>query len=158
MKILYLHGWQSVPGGIKPSYLASHGHEVIQPALPEEDFGAALVIAQTALEQHRPEAVVGSSRGGAVAMGLAADTTPLILLCPAWKRWGNATTVKAGTLILHAVSDEVIPYTDSLELLRNSHLPENSLISVGSDHRLSDAEPLRAMLAALERIRAENAS
>jgi hypothetical protein len=26
MKILFLHGWQSVPGGVKPTYLAQHGH------------------------------------------------------------------------------------------------------------------------------------
>ena len=25
MKILFLHGWQSTPGGIKPSYLKDHG-------------------------------------------------------------------------------------------------------------------------------------
>src|SRR6516225_4859028 len=31
MTILFLHGWQSVPGGVKPSYLAQHGHEVINP-------------------------------------------------------------------------------------------------------------------------------
>ena len=31
MKILFLHGWQLVPGGVKPTYLAQHGHEVINP-------------------------------------------------------------------------------------------------------------------------------
>jgi len=30
MKILYLHGWQSVPGGAKPTFLAQHGHEAIK--------------------------------------------------------------------------------------------------------------------------------
>jgi hypothetical protein len=28
MKILLLHGWQSVPGGTKPTYLVRHGHRV----------------------------------------------------------------------------------------------------------------------------------
>ena len=41
MKILFLHGWQSVPGGVKPTYLAEHGHEVINPDLPDEDFEEA---------------------------------------------------------------------------------------------------------------------
>jgi hypothetical protein len=31
MAILFLHGWQSVPGGVKPTFLAQHGHEVYQP-------------------------------------------------------------------------------------------------------------------------------
>jgi hypothetical protein len=28
MKILFLDGWQSVPGGVKPTFLAQHGKEV----------------------------------------------------------------------------------------------------------------------------------
>jgi hypothetical protein len=38
MKILFLHGWQSVPGGVKPTCLAQHGYEIIKPMLPDEDF------------------------------------------------------------------------------------------------------------------------
>jgi len=33
VKILFLHGRHSVPGGVRPSYLARDGHEVINPAL-----------------------------------------------------------------------------------------------------------------------------
>ena len=35
--------------------------------------------------------------------------------------------------------------------MRVSGLPESALIVVGSDHRLADPEPLRAMLEACER-------
>ena len=45
MKILFLHGWKSVPGGVKPTYLKDHGHEVINPKLPDEDFEEAVRIA-----------------------------------------------------------------------------------------------------------------
>ena len=38
MKILFLHGWHSTPGGVKPTYLKDHGHEVLDPALPDDDF------------------------------------------------------------------------------------------------------------------------
>jgi hypothetical protein len=41
MKVLFLHGWQSVPGGVKPTFLAQHGHEVINPNLPDDDFNEA---------------------------------------------------------------------------------------------------------------------
>ena len=46
MLILFLHGWQSTPGGIKPSYLKDHGHTVLNPALPDDDFDAVVRIAQ----------------------------------------------------------------------------------------------------------------
>lgn len=151
MNVLFLHGWQSTPGGVKPAYLAKHGHEVSNPALPDDDFDAACRIAQAEYDQHLPDVVVGSSRGGAVAMNIDSGDTPLVLLCPAWKRWGAATTVKRNTLILHSPADETIPFADSQELLRNSGLPESGLIVVGTDHRLADPEPLKAMLEAVER-------
>jgi pimeloyl-ACP methyl ester carboxylesterase len=89
MKILYLHGWNSVVGGVKPTYLRSHGHDVREPALDHDDFEVARRAAQAAFDQHQPEVVVGSSRGGAVAMNLKSDLARLVLLCPAWKKWGR---------------------------------------------------------------------
>ena len=152
MKILFLHGWHSVPGGVKPSYLAQHGHEVINPALDDDDFDRALRTAQAEYDRHRPDVVVGSSRGGALAMDLDSGSTPLVLLCPAWKRWGSARTVKPGTVILHSEADEVIPFVESRELVRASGLADSALVVVGTDHRLADPGPLRAMLAACEKL------
>jgi pimeloyl-ACP methyl ester carboxylesterase len=150
MKILYLHGWNSIPFGVKPAYLAGHGLDLLQPELPNDDFGEAVRVAQAELDNHRPALVVGSSRGGAIAMNLQAGDIPLVLLCPAWKRWGTARTVKAGTLILHAREDDVVPFADSLELLANSDLPLSALIVTGHDHRLASPESLQTLLAAVE--------
>ena len=146
MKILFLHGWTSVPGGRKPTYLADHGHEVINPALPDEDFSSALRIAQAEYDEHCPDVVVGSSRGGAVAMNIRTGNTPLVLLCPAWKRWGSATTVKWNTTILHSCQDDVIPFGDSKDLVVSSRLPVSALVEVGADHRLAAPESLACML------------
>ena len=77
MRILFLHGWQSTPGSLKPTYLKDHGHEVLNPCLPDDDFDAAVSIAQTEFDQHHPDVVVASSRGGAVAMNIASGGTPL---------------------------------------------------------------------------------
>jgi predicted esterase YcpF (UPF0227 family) len=150
MKILFLHGWQSVPGGVKPTFLVQHGHEVSNPRLPDEDMELAVRIAQAEFDKHRPVVVVGSSRGGAVAMNIDSAEARLVLLCPAWKKYGTARTVKPGTVILHSRADDVVPFADSEELVRNSRLPASVLIDVGQDHRLADLEPLQKMLQACE--------
>jgi hypothetical protein len=150
MRILFLHGWNSVPGGVKPTYLRDHGFEVINPALPHEDFAAAVGIAQAEFDRHQPEVVVGSSRGGAVAMAIEIGDARLVLLCPAWRKYGNARTVKPGTVILHSRADDVVPFADSEELVRASQLPESALLVVGADHRLADPQPLEALRRACE--------
>jgi len=54
MKLLFLHGFQSTLGGLKPTYLKDHGHTVINPALPDDDFAAAVNIAQAEFDQRKP--------------------------------------------------------------------------------------------------------
>ncbi len=156
MKILFLHGWNSVPGGVKPTFLKEAGHEVINPALPHEDFTEAVRIAQGEFDKHQPHVVVGSSRGGAVAMNINSGEAGLMLLCPAWKKYGSARTSKANTVILHSRADDVVPFANSEELVRNSELPASALIEVGNDHRLADPEPLEAMLRACEAVPGNN--
>jgi pimeloyl-ACP methyl ester carboxylesterase len=151
MKILFLHGWTSSSGGRKPTFLADHSHEVFNPGLPEEDFAEAVRIAEQEFDVHRPDVVVGSSRGGAMAMNVKAGATPLVLLCPAWEKWGMATTVRSNTVILHSRADGVIAFEESEELIRNSGLPASAMVEVGSDHRLATAEPLDAMLKVCEK-------
>ncbi len=134
MTILFPHGWQSLPGDVKPTFLKDHGHTVINPKLSDEDFAETVQIAQFGFDKHEPQLVVGSSRGGAVAMNINSGDAKLVLLCPAWKNWGAAKTVKPDTVILH---------NDSDELVRNSGA---TLIEVGNDHRLAELEPLKRML------------
>lgn len=156
MKILFLHGWHSVVRGVKPTFLKNHGHEVLNPILHNDDFAEAVRTAQAEFDGHRPEVVVGSSRGGAVAMSINSGDTPLVLLCPAWKNWGTATKVKANSVILHSRADDVIPFSDSEELVADSGLPSETLIEVGDDHRLADPESLAKMLEACERLGSVN--
>lgn len=144
--ILFLHGWHSVVGGVKPTFLKDHGHMVINPALDDDDFKASVATAQAACDQHQPDVIVGSSRGGAVALNINSHDTPLVLLCPAWKNWGTVQKLKPNSLILHSRLDDVISFADSEELVANSGLPPETLIEVGSDHRLADEESLSVML------------
>ena len=150
MRILFLHGWHSTPGGLKPAYLTDHGHDVLNPALPDDDFEKSVRIAQAAYDEHLPDVIVGSSRGGAVAVNIDSKDTPLVLLCPGWKTWGTATTVKKNTTILHAQADDVVPFAHSEELVKNSGLPASALIVTGTEHRLADPESLAKMLEACQ--------
>jgi hypothetical protein len=145
MKILFLHGWHSIVGGVKPTYLKQAGHQVLNPALDDVDFDAALATAEELYRREQPDVIVGSSRGGAVAMNIESGHTPLVLLCPAWKNWGQASRVKSTCCILHSRRDEVIPFADSLELATRSGLPTELLVEIGSDHRLADPHSLAVM-------------
>jgi hypothetical protein len=60
LKIIFLHGWQSIPGGLKPTFLRDHGHQVLNPAVPDDDFDAVVAIAQAEFDWHQPDVVVGS--------------------------------------------------------------------------------------------------
>jgi hypothetical protein len=53
MTILFFHGWHSVPGGVKPIYPNGHGHEVINPALSDNDWDQAVRTAQAEYDRHR---------------------------------------------------------------------------------------------------------
>jgi hypothetical protein len=88
----------------------------------------------------RPDAGSGSA---------VASSVP-VAICPAWKKWGTAKTVKPGTTIIHSRADDVVPFADSVELTTKSGLPESALIEVGQDHRLADQEPLEALLRVVE--------
>ena len=127
--------------------------ETPNPHLPDDDFDAAVSIAQAEYGQGKPDVVVGSSRGGVVAMNIDSGDTPMVLLCPAWKAWGTATAVKPNTIILHSQADETMLSANSEELVRNSSLPPEALVEVGIEHRLADEESLAMMLKAVERVK-----
>ena len=152
MKILFLHGYGSDPDGIRPTFLKEEGFDVIHPALPDEDFDESVRIGREAFDQGHPDVVVGSSRGGAVALNMDTGDVPLVLIAPAWKKWGNARTVKAAVTILHSENDDVVPIGDSRELLSSIRLSEEQLIVVGQDHRMDDLETFGALSSVLNQL------
>jgi esterase/lipase len=152
MKILFLHGYGSDPNGIRPTFLKESGYEVAHPALPNDDFGESLRIAQEVFNQTHPEVVVGSSRGGAVALNIQTGNTPLVLIAPSWRTRGSTTKAKPSTIIVHSEHDDVVPVADSRELLRNSGLPEDHLVVAGENDRMVDEEAFGALLRAIERV------
>lgn len=150
MKILFCNGWRAAPGGPKSQYLIERGHEVVECMQSDDNFPEAVRFAQEAFDRLRPDVVVGLSRGGAVAMNIESGSTRLVLIAPAWKKWGQVRDAKPGTIILHARADDIVPYELSEELIQNSGLPASALVEVGVDHWQNHPATLQAMLAACE--------
>lgn len=144
-RVLFLHGWSS-DGGTKTAFMRSLGYDVMTPRLSDWFFSKAVRQAQAAYDNFKPDVVVGSSRGGSVAMNMDSGDTPLILLAPAWKRWGRARTVKKNCVVIHSPHDEIVPFEDSVELCDKSGA---TLIAAGEDHRLNCWEGRRALREAL---------
>jgi len=150
MKVLFLHGLESKPGGTKAAYLESKGYEVLNPALPKTDFEESIRIAQEVIDQEQPNVIVGSSRGGAVAMGVNPCGASVVLIAPGWRRFLNEEKIAewnircepSTTMILHSKNDDIIPLADSEEIVRNHGV---KLIEVGTGHRMSDTDALEAL-------------
>jgi hypothetical protein len=121
-KVLFLHGWSS-DGAAKTGFLWSLGYAVRTPRLTNWSFAAALRTAQTTFDEYKPDVIVGSSLGAAVAMAMQRDT-PLVLLAPAWRlgpRNGHlgphAGRLRLRSQFLHGtrVSDRILVLDSSQE-------------------------------------------
>jgi hypothetical protein len=153
MKILFCHGLEGGPSGNKATVLRAAGHEVLAPSLPKEDLERAVGVVREALSGFEPDVLIGSSRGGAIAMRAASQTfAPLVLLAPAWRHCGVEPVVRGDTRILHGIKDDVVPLADSIELETRNGLPAGNLIPVNDGHRLSSSLGLAALLSVVGEI------
>ena len=103
--MLYLHGFASSPYGEKATRItelvAPHGIELHRPDLnvpsfAQLDFDAMVERAAATAEKIKPRVIVGSSRGGLVALALThrGFRAPLVLIAPALgiaDRWREKT-------------------------------------------------------------------
>jgi len=143
LKVLFLHGLESLPGGTKPEALELTGCEVANPALPKDDFDLSVKIAQEFVEECQPDIIVGSSRGGAVAMALCNESARLVLIAPAWKNYGVEPKVPSETQILHCSTDDIVEYKDSVRLAALNHA---KLTTCGVDHRMNDEDAIKFLV------------
>ena len=145
MNILFLHGLQSSPNSYKRRMLETQGHSVYAPALPANDWDRSVKIAREAVEIHKPDLIIGSSRGGAVAMATHAQV-PMILIAPAWGKYAPWETISGSTIIIHSKQDEVVDYRDSKDL---AHMFGAKLVTAGETHRMNDTDALNAIFSAI---------
>ena len=146
MKIVFLHGLESSPNSAKVTFLRGRGHEVLAPGLDKTDWEQSVLAARSAIDEFAPDVVVGSSRGGAVAMA-AHTKTPMVLIAPAWKKYAPWSTIPGNAIILHSSLDEVVAFADSKELVRSFGA---RLFDVGDSHFMADDDALWALLEVIE--------
>ena len=151
--MVFLHGKESGPGGTKARWLHEN-YGAITPPMATETVEGALPTARAAIEAHRPEVVVASSFGGAVAVTLlreGAIRVPVVLIAPAANKLGVENALPPGTraVILHGDRDDVVPVEDSVALARTGGPGVTLHIVEGGDHRLNTllGPPLQAILA-----------
>lgn len=149
IKILFLHGKEGTPEGSKPTFLRAKGHWVIAPVLPKDDWGLSIRRAKDCLDAFKPDIVVGSSRGGAIACALETGKTPKILIAPAWKHFDvKNPRVDSTTTILHCAMDDLVKYGDSTVLEETYGC---NLVTCGSGHRMSDDHALSHLFMEIKR-------
>ena len=152
-KVLFLHGWLS-DGSYKTTTLTCMGYDVSTPKLSDWAFNVALQTAQEAHDTFKPDVIIGSSRGAAVAMCLKSDR-PLILIAPAWRHFGHVNKVtNPHSIVVHSPKDDVVPYEDSVALCGNS--PGLKLFAVGDDHRMIDKRAWDVISSTLEELLAKS--
>lgn len=148
-KILFLHGLESKPGGSKAKYLEKSGYEVINPHLPKWSWDESVENAQNEIDAHEPDVIVGSSRGGAVALSVNPKGAKLVLIAPAWSRFIPDTKfeyVDKTTCVIHCPEDDLVEIGDSQRITEATGA---NLIRAGISHRMSDEEALEAILDAV---------
>ena len=142
--ILFLHGLDGSPNGRKISFLRDRGHKVIAPELPRNDFKMSLEIARRAMRNNPIVIIIGSCRGGAIAMEIEPES-PVVLLAPAWKNFGvHKAKGKERYIVFHSREDRVIPFSDSEEM------PWNLIEVFNDDHRLSHENTLELLIEELD--------
>ena len=148
MKIVFLHGLESSPSSFKRRFLEEHGHRVYAPPLPADDWETSVLRTKEIIRTVKPDVVIGSSRGGAVAIA-SRPSCDLILIAPAWKKYCPWGTIPAMAQIIHSPDDKVVDFEDSVEL---AHTFGAMLVEAGADHRMNDSESMEALLDALAEI------
>jgi len=138
LRVLFVHGLMSSPGGRKARYLAQR-FDSITPRMETGDFPGCLETQRRAIAAHRPDVVVGSSFGGAVLVELIRrgewSGATLLLAQAALKL--DATARLPSTLpvlLVHGRADEVVPVEHSRTLAATS--PAARLIETEDEHRL----------------------
>lgn len=158
LRVQFIHGLEGSPQGNKARLLGS-AFDTRTPAMDTSDFDACVALQADCISGFRPDVVVGSSFGGAVALALLQRglwSGPTLLLAQAGLRCGLPPTLPADVpvWIVHGLRDDVIDPEDSRRLAAAGNPAVVRLIEIDDDHRLFNAVASRDLIAWVEELAA----
>ncbi|MBK7581932.1 MAG: hypothetical protein IPI67_17210 [Myxococcales bacterium] len=156
LRVQLIHGLEGSPTGAKSQYLARH-FELSAPAMNTGDFQGSVATQAAALAVFRPDVLVGSSFGGAVAVLLLQRQLwrgPSLLLAPAVGHFGVDARIPDGVrvTVVHGRSDTICPIEWSRALTHTGTVGLVELVEVDDEHRLAsllEGEKLADLVRAL---------
>ena len=142
LRVQFIHGLEGSPQGAKARLLSRH-FDTLTPAMDTSDFEACVAVQADALAAFRPDVLVGSSFGAAVAVallqrGLWRGAT--LLLAQAALRRGARADLPPGVPVwlVHGLRDELIDIEDSRRLAASGSPEWVVLHEVDDDHPLHE--------------------
>jgi hypothetical protein len=139
VKLLYIHGLEGGPQSKKAVWLSAR-FPTVTPLMDTSSFEGCVDQQAELIGAERPELVIGSSFGGAVAVTLLERglwTGPTILLAQAaWKRGHRALPEGRKVWLVHGTRDDLIPFQDSERLAATGTPGLVTLVPVDDDHGL----------------------
>jgi hypothetical protein len=140
LRVQFIHGLEGSPQGSKAQLLAQH-FTALTPAMDTGDFAACVAVQAEALVRFRPDVLVGSSFGGAVAVELLQRGLwrgPTLLLAQAASKRADCASLPEGVRVwlVHGLRDELVEIEDSRRLARTGSPELVRMIEVDDDHPL----------------------
>lgn len=141
LRVQFAHGLASSPYGNKARLLSQH-FDAHTPEMDTRNLESCIGVHKAALESFKPDLLIGSSFGGAVAVALlerGAWRGPTLLLAQAARYYMPSCRLPEGVRVtlVHATEDEVVDVSGSRELAQTGTPSLVELIEVDDDHALT---------------------
>jgi len=140
LRVQFIHGLEGSPQGAKAQLFAAQ-FTALTPAMDTNDVEGCVTVHAATLASFKPDVLVGSSFGGAVAVALLQRGVwrgPTLLLAQAAQHFGLAPQLPDGihVWLVHGSHDDVVDIENSRALARSGTPDMVRLIEVDDDHSL----------------------